>query len=130
MPVALVNPDSGTVSQGQKIRAGDEVAQALIDSKELDLQHVSAQEAADGVASGKYYFSVALPSDFNAAIASPAGGQPRQAQLRFTLNDANNYLGSIIGQNAAREVINQVNAKIGERTLGTVLTGLTDAGPA
>ncbi len=36
--------------------------------------------------------------------------------------------GSIIGQNAAREVINQVNASIGERTLETVLTGLTDAG--
>ena len=128
VPVALVNSDSGTVSQGQDIRAGDEVAKALIESKQLDLHQVSAQDAADGVASGKYYFSVTLPSDFSAAIASPSGGRPRQAQLRFTLNDANNYLGSIIGQNAAREVINQVNAKVGEKTLGTVLTGLTDAG--
>jgi putative membrane protein len=128
VPVALVNSDVGAQAQGQPIRAGDEVAKALIDSKQLDLHEVSADEAAAGVAAGKYYFSVTLPSDFSAAIASAGGGDPHQAQLRFTLNDANSYLGSLIGQNAAREVINQVNAKIGERTLGTVLTGLTDAG--
>jgi putative membrane protein len=128
VPVALVNSDSGTVSQGREIKAGDEVARALIDSKELDLHEVSAEEAADGVASGKYYFSITLPSDFSAAIASPGGGHPHRGQLRFTLNDANSYLGSMIGQNAAREVINQVNAKIGERTLDEVLSGLTDAG--
>ena len=128
VPVALVNSDTGAVAQGQTIRAGDEVARSLLDSKQLDLHQVSAQQAADGVAAGRYYFSITLPSDFSAAIASAGGGDPRQGQLRFTLNDANNYLGSIIGQNAAREVISQVNARIGERTLGTVLTGLTDAG--
>ncbi|MCP3812252.1 hypothetical protein NLX62_07945, partial [Mycobacteriaceae bacterium Msp059] len=85
-------------------------------------------QLADGVASGKYYFSITLPQDFSTSITSPSGGSPHQADVRFTFNDANNYLGSIIGQNAAREVINQINAKIGERTLGTVLTGLTDAG--
>ncbi len=128
VPVALVNADAGTVADGQPMRAGDQVAQALIDSKQLDLHPVSADEAAAGLAGGKYYFSVTLPEDFSAAIASPSGGDPQQAKIRFTFNDANNYLGSIIGQNAAREVINQVNASVGERTVGTVLTGLTDAG--
>lgn len=128
VPVALVNEDTGTVAQGQPLNAGAEVAKALIDSHQLDLHRVSAQEAAAGVASGKYYFSVTLPADFSTAIASPSGGDPQQAKLQFTFNDANNYLGSIIGQNAAREVINQVNERIGQRTLGTVLTGLTDAG--
>ncbi|MGV9800123.1 YhgE/Pip family protein [Mycobacterium sp. NPDC003449] len=128
VPVALVNEDQGAVAEGQRIEAGDEVADALVDSGQMQLHRVSAAEAADGVASGKYYFSITLPSDFSAAITSPAGGSPEQATLRFTFNDANNYLGSIIGQNAAREVINQVNSRVGERTIGTVLTGLTDAG--
>jgi putative membrane protein len=128
VPVALVNSDTGAVAQGQNIRAGEEVARALVDSKQLDLHEVSAHEADAGVASGKYYFSITLPTDFSAAIASASGGDPHQGQLRFTLNDANSYLGSLIGQNAAREVINKVNASIGERTLGTVLSGLTDAG--
>ena len=128
VPVALVNEDQGAVAEGQQIKAGDEVSDALVDSGQLQLHRVSAQEAAEGVADGKYYFSITLPQDFSTSITSPSGGSPHQANVRFTFNDANNYLGSIIGQNAAREVINQINAKIGERTLGTVLTGLTDAG--
>ncbi len=127
-PVALVNEDIGAQTQGEELRAGDEVAQNLITSKQLDLHEVSAQEAKEGVASGKYYFSVTLPSDFSANIASPTGGDPQQAKIVFTFNNANNYLASIIGQDAANQVISQVNASIGERTVGTVLTGLTDAG--
>jgi putative membrane protein len=128
VPVALVNEDRGATAQGQPLRAGDEVAAALLNSGQLKLSEVSAEQAAEGVASGKYYFSITLPEDFSSGIASVSGKDPQQAQLRFTLNDANNYLASIIGQNAAREVLNQVNAEIGKRTVGTVLTGLTDAG--
>ena len=128
VPVALVNEDRGASAEGQQLRAGDEVAAALEASGQLDLHEMSAQDAADGVAAGKYYFSITLPQDFSQRIASPSGGDPQQATIRFTFNDANNYLGTIIGQNASREVLNQVNASIGERTVGTVLTGLTDAG--
>lgn len=128
VPVALVNEDTGTVVDGKELDAGAQVADALVQSGQLQLHQVSAAEAADGVSSGKYYFSVTLPPDFSADVASPSGDSPQQARIDFTFNDANNYLGSIIGQNAAREVINQVNASIGQRTLETVLTGLTDAG--
>jgi putative membrane protein len=128
VPVALVNEDTGAVAAGKPLRAGDQVAAALMTSGQLDLHQVSGADAAAGVASGKYYFSITLPPEFSADVASPSGGEPKQAPLRFTFNDANNYLGSIIGQNAAREVLSQVNAAIGEQTVGTVLTGLTDAG--
>ncbi|MCV7041009.1 YhgE/Pip domain-containing protein [Mycolicibacterium moriokaense] len=128
VPVALVNEDRGATAQGQQLRAGDEITAALMNSGQLKLSEVSAAQAAEGVASGEYYFSITVPQDFSAGIASVSGTDPQQAQLRFTLNDANNYLASIIGQNAAREVLNQVNAEIGKRTVGTVLAGLTDAG--
>ncbi len=128
VPVALVNEDRGAVAQGQPVRAGDEVTRALIDSKQLDLHEVSAAEAADGVAHGRYYFSITLPPNFSERVASPSGDDPQQAQIRFTFNDANNYLATVIGQNASREVLNQVNAKIAERGIGTVVNGLTDAG--
>ncbi len=128
VPVALVNEDKGTVVDGKKLDAGAEVSDALVDSGQLQLHRVSATEAADGLSSGRYYFTVTLPEDFSAAIASPNSDAPEQARIDFRFNDANNYLASIIGQNAAREVINQVNASIGERTLETVLTGLNDAG--
>jgi putative membrane protein len=128
IPVALVNEDRGTITQGQNLRAGDQVADALLKSGELDLTPMSADQAAKGVAHGGYYFAITLPEDFSAAVASPSGPHPRQAQIRFTFNDANNYLASIIGQNTAREVLNQVSAKIGQQVVGQVLIGVTQAG--
>lgn len=128
VPAALVNEDRGAQANGKPLRAGEQVAQALKDSGQLMLHEVSAADAAKGLADGTYYFTITIPADFSADIASPSGGKPQQASLRFTFNDANNYLGSIIGQNAAREVINQVDTSVGEQTVSTVLTGLTDAG--
>jgi putative membrane protein len=128
VPVALVNEDRGTVLKGKDIRAGDQVAKALVDSGELALHQVSASDAANGLAHGHYYFTITIPSDFSANIASPSGSNPKQAALRFTFNDSNSYLGSLIGQNAARAVINDVNASVGEQTVVGVLEGLTDAG--
>ncbi len=128
VPAALVNEDVGAQAQGKPIRAGDEVAQALKDSGQLLLHEVSADDAAAGLTDGKYYFTITIPPDFSADVASPSGNTPAAAKLRFTFNDANNYLGSIIGQDAANQVINEVNSKVGEQTVGTVLSGLTDAG--
>jgi len=128
VPVAIVNEDRGAQSQGKELRAGDQVAKALVDSGDLGLHQVSAREAADGLAHGRYYFTITIPADFSEDIVSPSGGSPKKAELRFTFNDSNSYLGSLIGQNVAREVINKVNASVGEQTIGAVLTGLTDAG--
>ncbi|OBI72026.1 YhgE/Pip domain-containing protein [Mycobacterium sp. E740] len=128
VPVALVNVDRGAMVHGTQLRAGDEVARGLSDSGQLDLAEVSAEQAADGLADGRYYFTITVPQDFSAAIASSGSDSPHKAQIRFTFNDANNYLGSIIGQNAAREVINEVNARVGAQTVNTVLTMVTDAG--
>ncbi|MCR5980295.1 DUF3533 domain-containing protein [Gordonia jinghuaiqii] len=122
IPVALVNEDTGTVVDGQKLDAGSQVAQGLIDSGQLDLKEVSADEAADGVAHGKYYFSITLPADFSAAIASPTSDEPRSAPLIFTYNDANNYLATIIGQDAAQQVVNKVGAQVGAQTFDIVLS--------
>jgi putative membrane protein len=128
VPVALVNEDVGADAQGQELRAGDQVADALLKSGQLDLHRVSAEDAAKAVADGKYYFSITLPRDFSESIASSATDDPHQAQIEFNFNDANNYLASIIGQNASREVLNQVGAQVGQQVIGKVLIGLTDAG--
>lgn len=120
MPVAIVNSDVGAVVDGQPLQAGAQVAQGLIDSGQLDLHLVSEQEAADGVAHGKFYFSITLPEDFSEALASPASGTPRSAELIFTYNDANNYLATVIGQDAAEQVVVQVGAQVGAQTFEIV----------
>lgn len=78
IPVALVNEDTGTVVDGQQVRAGGaEVADALVDSGQLQLHRVSSTEAAaGGVSSGKYYFSVTLPENFSADVAPHPAARP------------------------------------------------------
>lgn len=122
LPVALVNADRGATVEGTKLEAGKQVTEGLIASKELDLHVLSPEEAAAGVASGKYYFSITLPEDFSESLASPMSGNAKSADLIFTYNDANNYLATIIGQDAAGEVVNMVGAQVGAQTFDVVFS--------
>ncbi len=79
--------------------------------------------------SGKYYFVIVIPEDFSAAVASPTGDDPRQAKMTFYFNDANSYLSTIIGQDAAAQAINQVNAAISKQSMGEVLTAVKGSEP-
>jgi putative membrane protein len=129
IPVAIVNLDAGTTINGQELDAGADVVQGLIDSKQLDLHEVSDEEATNGLAHGTYYFTITLPEDFSESVASAAGDNPRSAKLEFRYNDANNYLSTVIGQDAAEEVINQVSAQVGQQTFEMVLLGVKGAIP-
>ncbi len=128
IPAAIVNNDTGRSGTGQQVDAGDQVVKSLIASGQLDLTEVSEEEAATGLSDGTYYFTITLPENFSAAVESPNGDNPEKAELIFTFNDANNYLATIIGQDASEQVINQVNSTIGAQGVGQVLTGLQSAG--
>ncbi|MFD6895591.1 YhgE/Pip family protein [Rhodococcus sp. NPDC060086] len=128
IPAAIVNNDTGRSSTGEQIDAGDQVVKSLIASGQLDLAEVSETEAVEGLASGKYYYTVTIPENFTEAVESPNGDNPEKANLTFTFNDANNYLATIIGQDASEQVISQVNSTIGAQGVGQVLTGLETAG--
>lgn len=128
IPAAIVNNDTGRTATGEQLDAGDQVVKSLIASGQLDLAEVSEEEAAKGLSDGKYYYTITLPENFSVAVESPNGDNPEKAELIFTFNDANNYLATIIGQDASEQVINQVNSTIGAQGVGQVLTGLQSAG--
>ncbi|WP_305093650.1 YhgE/Pip domain-containing protein [Prescottella sp. R16] len=128
IPAAIVNNDTGLTATGQQIDAGDQVVESLITSGQLDLHEVSEADAVEGLSTGKYYYTITIPENFTEAVESPNGDDPEKADLIFTFNDANNYLATIIGQDASEQVIAQVNSTIGAQGVGTVLTGLQSAG--
>ncbi len=139
LPVALVNDDRGTEIDGQRLDAGDQVVQGLLDDKSLNWQEVSNQEAIDGVRKGEYYFALRLPADFSEAVASPANAPgspgaaetnpaPAKAVLEATYNDANGFLSTMIGENAMRLVLNVVSDQIGEQAVDRILVGIVNAG--
>lgn len=128
LPVALVNEDAGASADGRDLQAGDEVVTNLKAAGALDLRSTDAADAADGLAHGRYYFTITIPKDFSAAILSATTPDPRKAVVEFTFNDANNYLATVIGTNAAAQVTTALNEKIGEQSVDQVLVGLQSAG--
>lgn len=121
LPVAIINLDEGATVDGQRTDAGADVVTGLIESKQLDLHEVDEQEGVDGLAHGRFYFTITIPEDFSESVTSAATDNAHQARLIFTYNDANNYLATVIGQDAAAEAINQVSAQVGEQVFETVL---------
>lgn len=124
IPVAIINLDQGATVEGAPLNAGDSVVQGLIDSKQLDLTETSEQDGVDGLAHGKYYFTITVPADFSEAVASVTTNESRSAELEFTYNDSNNYLSTIIGQDAAEEVIVMVNQQVSAQMFDQALAAV------
>ncbi|NGO71711.1 YhgE/Pip family protein [Streptomyces boncukensis] len=106
IPVALVNDDQGATAQGEKVAAGDSIAQGLRDSDTFDWQETSAAEARKGIEDGRYYLSLRIPADFSKRVSSSSGDSPETGALKVEANDANNY---IVGQ-ISRSVFSEVRA--------------------
>lgn len=124
VPVAIVNLDTGAEMRGETIDAGSKVVTGLIDSKQLNLFEVGEEEAQTGLSHGVYDFTITIPKDFSSSVVSAAGGHPHSAELIFTYDESNNYLSTIIGQDAAEETINQVSAQVGQQVFQAVVTGV------
>ncbi|MFC4224484.1 YhgE/Pip domain-containing protein [Lysinibacter cavernae] len=129
VPVAIVNLDTGAQMLGNDVAAGKQVVTGLIDSKQLNLFEVSEEEAKTGLSHGKYDFTITIPADFSDAVVSAATGNPHSAELIFTYDETNNYLSTVIGQDAAEEVINQVSAQVGEQVFQAVIVGVDSTIP-
>ncbi|CAL9412283.1 YhgE/Pip family protein [Streptomyces sp. enrichment culture] len=112
IPVALVNEDRGATADGERITAGDDIAEGLHDSSAFDWREVSEEEARRGVEDGTYYLSLTVPADFSRRIASSSGDSPETGALRVRTNDANNY---IVGQ-ISRTVFGEVRRAASTRT--------------
>ncbi|MFC4224052.1 YhgE/Pip domain-containing protein [Lysinibacter cavernae] len=128
LPVALVNEDAGSVKDSKAVNYGDELYDKLIDGADLDWKSVSAEQAAEGVADGDYYFSVTVPKDFSANVTSPTGDAPVSAQIKVNYNDSNSFLASTLGQQAMKQLRDTVRVTVGEESAHTLLAGLNDAG--
>ena len=128
IPAAIVNLDHGAEMKGKPVHAGDEVTKSLLESDQLDLTEMSTEEAAAKLGNGSINFVITLPENFSEAIVSAEGNQAKKAELTFTFNDSNSYLATIIGEEAAQEVINKINRTIGGKAVDQVLVSVQDSG--
>ncbi len=128
LPVALVNEDTGAVQDGERITAGADVVDTLLDGGELGWQVTDAADARTGVADGDYYFSVTIPADFSANAVSVGTEAPAPATIAVDYNDSNSFLASTLGTSAMTILRDAVAIEVGEQTANALLVGLNDAG--
>jgi putative membrane protein len=118
VPAALVVADHG--------KAADQVARQIIDGHDFDWHRVSAATADAGVESGRYDFSVTLPSGFSAALDSLNGADPTRAPIRLVTNDTNGYLSSTIAEQATEKVRAAIAQRVGRASASRFLVALSD----
>jgi putative membrane protein len=126
VPTAVVVEDAGTtMSTGEKLSVGPQVADELVRSKSFDWHRVDRAEASAGVSNGKYEFALVLPKSFSADLASSAEFEPRQANLELLTNDANNYLAHTIANQVVAQVTKSVAAQVSETAASKLLAGFS-----
>lgn len=124
LPVALVVADQPAQAQGEQIFLGPRIESELVSGHQLGWQVVSADEAAKGLNSNKYYFSVTIPANFSASVASLGSGQPKPAHLIVTDNESANFLTSLIAQQAADTLVTTVSQAVIDQFVTTSLSGI------
>jgi putative membrane protein len=124
VPAAVASDDTGTtLSTGERLDVGDEVADHLVESKSFDWHKVSQAEAIQGVHDGRYSFAVLLPSTFSADLAATADLAPRKATVVLETNDANNYMTTIMGNTVIKQVSASVAAQVSQTAADRLLLG-------
>ncbi|MGX2997757.1 YhgE/Pip family protein [Streptomyces sp. JNUCC 64] len=126
VPVALVNDDTGTSLDGERIAVGDEIAGKLLDSDTFQWHEVSARQAREGVEDGRYHLSLTLPGDLSERVASGAGDAPGTGTLRVRTNDANNYLVGQISRSVFAEVRRAASTDASRRYLDRMFVSFSD----
>ncbi|MFF9894237.1 YhgE/Pip family protein [Streptomyces longispororuber] len=126
IPVALVNDDKGATVDGEKLRAGDSIADRLRDSETFDWHEVSAAQAREGVESGTYYLSLTMPSDFSERVASSSGDSPGTGALQVRTNDANNYIVGQISRSVFSEVRRAASTKASRGFFDKIFVSFSD----
>ncbi len=127
VPAALVVTDTGaTGADGERLEAGNEVAEELLDSGDFDWHRVDPAQARAGVADGTYDFALVIGEDFSSALSSSAGRDPRQATLRMVTNDANSYLSTTIANTVTSKVRDAIAERVSAEATTQFLLGIAD----
>lgn len=126
IPAAIVVEDAGSTVDGTTVNYGDQVADQLIADGSFQWHRVASGSASAGVDDSKYDFSITFPKDFSTALVSASGTEPRQAVVTLTTNDANSYLASTIGTQAAEKIRSTIVQQVNEEAAQRFLLGLAD----
>ena len=130
---AVVNLDQAVTLQGQMVPMGRQLAAAMIDRDDDNIDWVLAdQPTADtGLADGRYSAVVTIPQEFSAAATSFAANDPdaaKQATIQVHTSPAGAVQDGEIARQIASMAVSTVNATITGSYLENVFVGFATTG--
>lgn len=126
--VAVVNEDAGATINDKNVNIGSQVVDTLKKDTNFKWEFVPKSAAERGLADGKYYMMIDIPSDFSEQAASITTESPTKSVLNYTLTPAKNYVGSLMTAAAAEKVASNVSETISKSYAEAILTSIGSLG--
>ena len=128
LPVAVVNEDRGAVLNGNFVQIGQQTVDNLKHNHSMKWEFVSADEATKGLNDGAYYMCITIPRDFSAKAATVTTSSPQQSVVEYTTTPSRNFVGSVISNQAAQQVVRSVSAKVSTAYVSAVMAQVGELG--
>ncbi|MCX7570629.1 YhgE/Pip domain-containing protein [Tumebacillus sp. DT12] len=128
LPVAFVNQDAGTVTDGKSVNLGEELADKLKEDPELAFHFTDESEALAGMEDGRYYMMIQIPTDFSKQAASVSDASPARSKILYVPNESLNMLSAQIGERAMETLRNELQRKMTETYADTLFEKIAETG--
>ena len=125
--LAVVNNDSGTVMDGEKVNYGNDIVDELKSNNEIGWEFTTEEEANEGLEGKTYYAKVVIPEDFSSNIISAKEGKPEKAKIEFVTNDKKNFLAAQINSKVEAELKGKLNSSISSNYIEVAFDSLYEA---
>jgi putative membrane protein len=127
LPVAVVNLDRPVTVDGERLHAGADLVDKLLDGGDVDWQVVSADEASAGLKARRYYLSLTIPADFSHKLSTAKSAAPKRARLLVVAQESSSMLASQIMSRVFGEVRAAASSSASEKYLDKMFIGFSDA---
>lgn len=126
VPVAVVDLDEPVTVDGRTVDAGSELVSTMQEDPIFGWVFTDADDAASGLADGRYYMIITIPRTFSSDLASGSDGTPRRAEIEIRRDDANGYVVGIMASTVQAELHQQINSAATEAYFESVYGDLDE----
>lgn len=129
---AVVNLDEGAEVDGQQVPLGRQLVGGLVDSEEENFTWnlSDAEDAADGLASGRYAAVITIPENFSEAATSFGGeaGEAEQATIDIRTSQVTGIADGALGQTIGQVAAQTLSSELTKTYLDNIYVGFNDIG--
>lgn len=112
LPVAVVNNDKGATLKDKKVAVGDELVNTLKNEHSFEWHFVSEDKADKGLDDGSYYMKIVIPENASENVTTITSDTPSKTTIAYTTTPSRNYIASLLTNQAAQTIAQNVSSKI------------------